>query len=281
MREVFVLDRQVVHRGKDFFGRKAWIQLKPRFRGGPNTWSWKASYTTGGTHEIRPEIVRTRGHRTELTDGKRNLSVFEHVGPLRFFPLVGDLEITATSWPPYDGRAIGLWSAVKPACRVEAVDVPLYTVAKPVWHEYKKMRGGQKAFTQILPADSDELVLDITRSFSGIGTYQKTFHFPNSRLLEEVCMAKTLGNPDWLYYLSSALSAVSNWPHHKSVLWPQENETADLLRGIVWHAALDTLGSLNLLCRDGYFIGRVTSVCSGHEGDTGAVMKANQCLVRV
>lgn len=278
---VFALSKPVVHRGQDFFGRKAELRFKPRFRGTRNSWSWKASSALNDVHEIDPRIARTRSHRIELTNGQRRLSVYEHVGVLRFFPLIGDIEITGTNWSPYDGRAISLWNTVKTVCETKVMDIPLYSVTKPVWYEYEEYRGSRKAFTQIMPSTDGKLTLDITRSFPGIGTHQEIFHFPNSGLLEEICEARTLGNPSVLYYISRLLSAASRWPHHKSVLWPQEIEKNELIRLIVWHAALDTLGALSLLCQDGYFIGQVTSVCSGHEADTATVRQANQCLVRV
>ena len=168
---------------------------------------------------------------------------------------------------------------MKPACTTEERVFPFYSVGQTVRFEYKKPRGGRQAFTEIKPSVDGKLTLDITRSFPKLGTHREVFHFPDNELLEKVCATRTLGWPPALYYLSRTFSPLIRWPHHRSVLWPQEYSSEDLLRAIVWHAALDTLGALSLLCRNGYFVANVVSECSGHEGDVGAVLLADKHVV--
>ena len=162
------------------------------------------------------------------------------------------------------------------------MEVPLYEVSKVVRYEYRGLRGnGNKGFTEIRPSSDGKLTLRITRSFEKIGTCTGVFQFPDNELLEQICFARALGWPPPLYYLSKAFSFVFRWPHHNSVLWPQEHYWQEVLKEIVKHAVLDTLGALSLLCRDGYFVGDIVSECSGHEADLGAVMFANNHIRRV
>jgi len=279
--KVFVLKKPIVYEGRNFFGRKAKLGFTPQSREMSGPWFWRGPSVSKNIHEIEPGIIQGKNRRIELVNRIGTLSVYEHIGVLRFFNLVGGLEIGGIGWPPYDGGAIGLWKAIKPACVAEKMDVPLYSVSKTVRYEYKNMRGDRKAFTEIRPSSDGRLTLDITRSFSGRGTYRHVFQFPDNELLEHICHAKPLGCPSILYHFSRVISPAFNWPHHKSILWPQEHGKEDLLREIVHHATLDTLGALSLLCRDGYFVGHVVSECSGHEADVGAVLLANKYVVKI
>jgi len=279
--KAFVLKKPIVYEGRNFFGRKAQLKFTPHSGEIPGSWFWRGPSVSKKMHEIGPDIIQEKNRRIELVNRFGTLPVYEHIGVLRFFNLIGNLEIGGIGWPPYDGGAIGLWKAIQPACVTEKINVPLYSVSKTVRYEYKNMRGGRKAFTEIRPSSDGRLTLDITRSFSGKGTYRHVFQFPDNELLEHICRAKPLGYPTVLYHLSRVVSPVLNWPHHKSILWPQEHEKGDLLREIVHHATLDTLGALSLLCRNGYFVGHIVSECSGHEADVKAVLLANECIVRV
>jgi hypothetical protein len=278
--EVFVLKSQVVYKGPDFFGRKSELKFTPRYMKDPSCWLWRAPSDSGNVHEIEPGLVRCERRRIELVNGLGSLNVYEHIGVLRFFGLIGGLEIGGIGWPPYDGRASGLWNVLRPACITEKITLPLYSVSKTVRYEYSTFRGGRRAFTEIGPSRDGKLTLDIMRSFPGLGEYRERFQFPNKALLEKICDVRTLGWPPKAYYVSRFFSAFG-WPHHDSVIWSQDHDKQGLLRSIVWHAALDTLGVLSLLCRDGYFVADVVSECSGHEADVGAVALANPYMIRI
>jgi hypothetical protein len=170
----FVLGSPVVYRGQDFFGRETELVVSPLEKGIPGFWYWD-SLSSKEFSGITPEIVRVKNRRIQLFDQTSLLQVYEHIGVLRFFGLFGleGLGITGSGWPPYDGRAIGLWKAIKPNCLPVRKSFPLYMVRKSVSFVYDSPRGGRKAFTKISPTLNGQLTLDITRSYPGIGTQQK------------------------------------------------------------------------------------------------------------
>lgn len=277
----YVLNKEIIYQGSDFFGRKAKLGFTPRCCGSLEPWFWQDLSGQHNIREINPGIVKVKKNRVELVSGKEKLSIYEHIGALRFFNLVGRIDISGSGWPPYGSGGIRLWNILRSACTVEKVETPQFTVSESVRYEYDGLRGDRKAFTEIKPAHDGRLTLEVIRSFRGIGIIKKIFHFPDEHLLEQICQARALCLSPILYYLSKTFSGMLHWPHHESILWLQEHKKEELIREIVEHAAFDTLGALSLLCRNGYFVGHVVSDCSGHEADIGAVRLANNLIVEV
>lgn len=271
-----LLTREVKIVGPDFWGRSGEITFSPskcEWKG----WRWK-----NGASEpnfIFAQMLHHRARRTCLQGEKGEMNVFEHVGALRFFGL-SQVTIASPKWPPHFGRGWELWQALSPHCERSRVDVPLYGVRRAVRGSYERPRGGYEAFTEIKPPTGPVLRLDITICYPGLGPTSATFEFPDERLLVKVIQAKSQGWPPWLYYPARG-AAVLGWPHLDKSAWPESDKGgARVLDEFLLHRAHDLLGGLSVLCRDGYFVGDVVSVCSGHKADVEAIWRAAENIDR-
>jgi len=183
-----------------------------------------------------------------------------------------------------------MWQALKPNCIRASTDRWYSVTREQKWSYPKKgavtaARLGLPGFTQILPGKPGELKLIVKIDFSGLGKYEAEYVFFTSshvETMETILRAKT---PSWptfpLWFISKVLSLIG-WPHHKeSILWKNGHSNEEMLRLMADHRALDLMGLLSLLCRDGMFCGTVISQTSGHHADLQAVRLANDFLERI
>lgn len=263
MRVLRLVDNVAYH-GKNFFGRESHLILKPR----PGLlWTW--GVRSMDQVQISPEILKANKRRVQLVYGEKILNVFEHIGVLRHVGLVG-VEIHGVGWPPYDGSARGLWNLVDPCIKETAEQLRLYTVKKPVRFQSSILRRGRTVFTEIHPSLDGRTTLDIFVDFKGLGEHREVFSLPNLELFKEICSARSLGFPSWLYYPTKMASLIG-YPHFKNVCWSRSSSKEETLREIVRHRALDILGAMSVLLEEGLFVGNIVSSCSGHAEDVGAI----------
>lgn len=268
------LTQKVTIESPDFRGLKGKLTFYPL--DSKNGWMWRSKESF--LISINPAIVDNKVRRTRLYFQGRKLQIYEHIGVLRWFGLCG-VSIESTLWPPYYGRAFEFWQAIKPLCEVDtSKDINWYTVREPVKWTYPKPRNNQTAFTEIRPNAKKELKMKITCNYPGMGAWTSYFSFPNNEKLEELCLAYGQGWPPYLYHFSK-IASKCGWPHHKASTWVQEHGKGLItLEQFINHRAADLLGALSLLCRDGLLSASVTSICSGHEADINAIIRADKLL---
>lgn len=272
-----VLKKEVSVNGRDLFGRKAKITFYP-IQGKERGWWWLMDKETFSL-EMLPNIVHLGKRRTKLVAGVRKLEVFEHIGSLRWFGLC-DLVIESTSWPPFHGRPLELWEAIKNSCEKDTSrDIPWYTLKEPVRWTYPKCRAGLTAFTEISPSTEKRLKIRVIGKYLGLPPYQLTYVFPDPAL-EEILAVHSQGLPSMLYHLLK-IPSLFGWPHHDKFVWQQNHAEEEIWGKFVQHRVADLLGILTFLCRDGLLSADVTSVCSGHKADINVVMTADSLLHRL
>ncbi len=275
------LGQTVSVRGSDFLGRDGCICFRPAPNPRDLSWEWVTKKKAARVR-VGPGIVDVSSRRIQLKHDDEHLNVWEHVGILKYFGLMS-VSVSSTEWPPYHGRSLELWHAVKDHCWEDGrSEIPLYTVKRPVRFEYPSLRGGHKAFTEIWPTNDACVDMEVSASFSGLGTGGKSFSTNSTKSLEDMCSARALGWPSWLYHPSKVADWLHLWPHHRTVAWKQNCRNPSVLFSeTLTHRAQDILGALSLLCGDGLFVGRIISVCSGHEADIQAILKAAAMLKRI
>ncbi len=275
------LTKKVVYVGKDLFGRQSSLIFRP-IEG--NGWCWRPRGSRLSI-PIEPNLATTCGRWIELASRHGDVvRIWEHIQMFRLlFGLVG-VEVEVGGWPPY-GRALDLdiWRMLEPVCvEVPSFSIPHYTVMEAVRVEYPNLRGGQLGFTKISPPTNEGcLTVTIRSVFGEWGQDTRVFSSRDGDVsYEEICMARPLGQPSWLYHISKLLSRFG-WLHHHEMAWPQELDRERLLRELTDHRFVDLLGALGLLCRDGLFLGDVECQCAGHWSDLGAVLRASKVLTRL
>lgn len=271
------LRQPVLIRGKDIFGRESSICFCPET---DREWVWKVGENKSVI--IEPSVVDIENRRLKLSAYGKKLEFYEHIGVLRYFGLVG-IGIQSSQWPPFHGRTLELWDAIEPNSSESSEEglCQYYTVSRSVRWTYPNKRGKYVAFTEIRPPSRDlSLTLDIFCSYPGIGIKFRTFSLPDLSILQDICTAHSQGWPLWLYGLSR-VAGLCGWPHHKNIAWKQELEDSSVIDQFLLHRAQDILGALSLLCRDGVFVGHITSYCSGHEADFHAVREADNLIIKL
>jgi|GEM_PF-1119485 len=274
------LQRPVCYDGVPFWGifhpAPSHLLLSPNADPNDLRWYWQFS-SQERPLEISPDIVDSEKRRIRLIWGNHALEIFEHLGALRH-QLLG-VTVSGTRWGPYAGSAAPYLRLLKDACVEYPEDrVRWHTVSEVIRHSYNSNRGGdEKAYTEIRPTNERRLCVTVTCAYKGLGSRTRIFHFSCPEELNMVYATPTQGWPRRNYYLSRLASA-ARWPYHSEITWPQEHSRSETLDLFIQHRALDILGALSLLCRDGLFAANVTSYCSGHEADVQAVTCANQLL---
>ena len=270
------LKTSVTIQGPNLWGLNGKITFHPS--GSRDGWIWwvRNSFNTS----ISPAIIDKKARRTRLYCQGKKLQIFEHIGALRFFGLCR-VYIESTTWPPYHGRSIELWQAIRKHCKEDtSEEINWYALRKPVRWTYPKPRNSKIAFTEIRPSTKKQLRLKIMCSYPGLQSCQLEFSFPNRDVLEELCRVHSPGWPPILYHLLKVPS-LFGWPHYKKIFWPQDYSKTEASIKLVHHRALDLLGALSLLCRDGLLSADVTSICSGHEADINTIIEADKYLYRL
>lgn len=256
--------------GVDIFGRSAKILFSPVNSSG---WFWK----NGENYfAITSSLATCMPRRICLQNDRQKLEAYEHVGPLRWTGLDGIL-VESNNFPPYFGRSLELWEELKPFCFLTKEKVSWSTVIASV-----KVAHADNAsrWLEMRPSIDGRPCLKITVivDYPGIGSKERIYQFPGSgQLLKKIIMARTLGWPRWLYYLSH-YGPTSLWFHHHRIAWPQQYSSDVILGHILNHRAADLLGALSLFSNQGLLAGEIFSHCAGHEADIGLIHKIQPLL---
>ena len=251
--------------GKNYFGLPSKIIIRPRNKPG---WYWDVD---GKEVPITPNMLQYRKRRVVIVspDSKTCINVFEHIGVLRAFGIDG-ITIKTNSWPPYDGCARTLLSEIKPFLFTGSQKVEWKTVP----HEFVGKYPNPNRYTKIQPNYQKQLDITVVINYQSLGKYKLRFVISdtdNGCVNEDILSIGSQGWPRNLYYISKIVSFFG-WPHHSSIVWPQENETDETIKQFAKHRMLDVLGDFSpLFPKGGMLSATITSYCSGHEADVKAV----------
>lgn len=266
--QLSILTQAVTVTGWDIFGRAAWIRFSPHRSLG---WHW-AYRPNCEPIPITKELVSNRLKRICLNYQGARLEVFEHIGSLFFTGLTG-IVIESSTYPPYHGRPLELWSALKPYIIPFGKKTEWLTLQRPVRAGYDN---GRKGYVEFLPHSRPQLDLTVIIDFPKLGCRECHYVLPTTAALEEIYNARTLPTITALpmYLLMKAAHKLTLWPHHGHVVWPQEMDKNDLLEQIARHRAGDLLGALSLLNHRSGVAGNLVSYCAGHEADVKMIRQA-------
>ncbi len=254
------LRKEVIITGRDFFGRKAWIKFIPSEDPG---WFWRPR--AGETPiPITADIVRRGKNHLTLFSRKKTLHIYEHIGVLRFLGIDGVI-IEATAWPPYHGRPLELWNAVKECCTKSDEDFLWYTPEKDIGWRYPNAEPPR--YTFIRPLKTPGLRIEILVEYPEIGSKKLLVNIPqNATVLLRAFEVYSQGWPRWRYYASRAAS-FAGWPHHHKTIWPQKHVPTQTIKFFALHRLVDLLGGLSTISNTKLIAGIVLSERSGHEAD--------------
>ena len=263
------LTGQVLLEGPDYFGRKASIRFTPA-PANVTGWYWKLPNETGFV-PINLEYTKYTHRKLSLVHGSMMLHVIEHVTPLRMTGLDG-IYVESDSWPPFHGRTLELWEALREHCVPTGEEVSWCTVKHTTSANYPK---NPERETVVSPSSDLSVEMLVSIYYKNIGGTNLCVKLPNN--LEDAEMyfgAKSQGIPKWLYYPSRY---IPRWmfphrPYHDSITWPQEAGERTITE-FATHRVLDILGALMLLDHQRLPSVRVHSKRSGHFADICALRK--------
>lgn len=262
------LQNEVTVRGRDFWGRSAHITFTPAGQPG---WFWR-------THEkadpvaITPQLASLGKNNIVLRHKRYRLHFYEHIGVLRFLGIDGVI-IESTPWPPYHGRSIELWEAVKEQCTADADEIRWHEIKRWCGFKYPEKEGLR--YTHIQPKSKQdekyELCIEIIADYPELGEKRLVVLLPQD--IEIVIAALAVysqGWPPWRYHLSRAAS-LCGWPHHKKTTWPQKHPPQTTIRYFAMHRLIDLLGALSMISNTELVSGQVLSCRSGHTADVHTI----------
>lgn len=231
---------------------------------------------------VAPQHLSNSMRQVSLMCPTATLGIIEHIMPLRLFGLGGVLVKPLYNganklWPPYHGRALEVWEALRPHVYEDGEPEKWYTIKSSARWEYPGGRNGKRAYVVILPNDKPRLEITLTVDYRGVGEWEHTVSFPDDALLEAALTAYTQGWPPRLKRLLRQASRLG-WPHYERIVWPQDYPGNTLLR-FAYHRLADLIGVLNILPPDGLLAARVYSVRAGHRADIEVVKRAQSILV--
>lgn len=251
-------------RGRDFFGRGAEVTLAPA---GEPGWFW---HVGGEDVPIAPSCVHADRRCLVLRHGEHRLHVFEHLGALRAMGLDGVRITAATSWLPYDGRALQYWRALPQAT---AEGEPLRPMSNRL-RECVQRNDGIPRRLDVKLGTGDALKIAVRVAYPKWGERTVTRTFPDKRGgWDAIISARPLARPQWLRAAARA-AALLGWPHYDNVLWPQDAEPEALLEELAHHRILDLLGALGTILRPGeYLTGEIETDLADHAADVALLRR--------
>jgi hypothetical protein len=251
------------------------------FREGPGNgpWNWSRSGKRNTFQNLNTDTVSCSTPRNlAAAQGDHKIQILEHILPLRFLGLQSVSLVAPNRWPPYFMPAT-FWKQLVGNTVDTGVPVKWNPVSGTTDQYYPDRRNGHIAFTKIEPHDKPTVIAHITISYKGLGEKSKTYDLSNiSR--DELLRIMSTGPQGWYEPIGLVERAVRliRWPHANTIVWPRlksEEERQATLDKFLDHRFLDLLGALALLGTGRHLpAARVTSVCSGHEADTGALKHA-------
>jgi len=266
--EALKLTKEVVIRGKDFWGRDAWIKIYPCDFDG---WWWKHDKMKQPV-AINSDLAKKNFRRLILSHEGSVLDCFEHIGALYWTGLTR-IVIETSGSVPFFGRPLDIWGAIKPYTKE-------FGSFKIPWLSFEKTIRGEKspgsmAYTKIsgIGNGHEGLEIEIIIHYPNLGGHEFKFSLPASlEELEDIFSARTLGWPYWLHAPAALSAKLFNWPHLERVIWPHKNEE-NILKQISKHRMADLLGALSLVKGSRLLSGEIISYMSGHEEDLDLVKK--------
>lgn len=267
-----VLTEPVQISGPNYYGPNATLTIAPSDEEG---WHWQSN---GVTRKITPEICSIWGHRLRLrTDARNSLEIYEHIGPLAWTGLTNVAVSCSGRIPPYLAAG-SLWKAVEKKTRVTSdQEIGWITVDRPMRWAYPEVRAGHESFTEVRPARSRELTIELLIDYNGIGSKAGYFCLPSQSGEQALLAALNAPSPGWpptrrrWFDLARKLG----WPNWGQIAWPQDHDVSQMREIMINHRIQDVLGAFSLLCQSGcLFAGHISSVYSGHMADLQVVKEA-------
>lgn len=268
------LTQKFAFSGRDFLGRKTKAMFRPS---GSRNWMIASNEPT----ELSPHLLFLGSSCLVLRRGNSQdpIVIPEHILALRH-AVLGVKWYPESSQVPYEGGAKDFSAGLFAASEISNEPIPTYTVSRELEHvvEERKFRRA----VRIRPHVGEHgLILQVHIRYS-FGEATHVYHVWEDGVFERLVRARPLGKLAWLSRLPLKLSG---WPHYEQVIWPAQEikrvGTEAVLEEICAHRALDMLGALSFLCKDGLFVGRVESEYGGHSLDVPLVEEAYQFLVPV
>lgn len=260
------LTKSVTMSGPNFFGFPGSITFEPSNQSG---WYWKTSDATIPISLATANPIASCNCVT-LQHGRNRLSIYEHIGALRWMGLDG-IVVQSTPLPPYDSRVIDQWHTLCSSAQLVSDHLPWVTGGSAcVYHD--KVPGGLIQFT---PSSSPGLNVEIVIDYPGLGGYE--LHWNTSESLLPAFYAYSQGYPPWKQTLANLIG----WIHRDKVVWANPDaDSRHILRLFALHRLADLLGTLSLLTNDHLLAGTVHSLGAGHEADQALIREINRIGLR-
>ena len=278
------LIRPVKIKGKDFFGREAWLQFVPVCH--PPGWHWDAKGLFGRFWRIYSKNIIIKKRRLCLTDGgghegKVLMNHLEHITALRMLGLdaVG-ISCGPGAWPPYL-MAGELWERLIPYLRYGDYSLEWKEASPVITIRYcnsKLIR------LTSLWGDKNRMVQGLNiRANINFGKYggpvasENFFLGPSMDMekLERIFYSATPGWPPKLYYLAK-LAEWLGWPHNKRICWggkrPIQHDSGEAW---IQHRISDIIGAAGAISialgGKSIISANIESLKGGHESDLSAL----------
>jgi len=276
---MYNLVRNFTVHGPDVFGRPAQFHLYPNAIKGMPHWTIRSNNGTQ-TRTVTPDLLRSATRTVRLAKGSVDLPVAEHILPLAWF-VAGVHIIQLSAHPPYimPGELLSPTGphSIRAACEKSKPRDWDSIIAGAEW-VYPKKRGGERAYTRVLPHRKKTLEVFVSINYPGVGRFEKTYDLETMTEAEAIRIMSTHTQMvvPFPSVVRRALTCVS-WPFVDKVVWPDLSSEAARLRTLEeWadHRFLDILGVFGVLV-DGYDCPsmRIESVNSGHEADVHVVKR--------
>ena len=268
-------------KGRDFFGRKAWLKFQPVDSNG-----WYGNTKSGsGCKEaeiLYPELVMVKKRRLCLINNEGGvwLNCFEHITTLRLLGLDKiSISCGPGSWPPFL-LAGELWEQLSP--HLQYAD---YTLD---WHcslnkATSSCQGFQIRSTNIVPmVKNPGVFINSCIKFDSLPESNKLLRYTSTLdwdYLMKILFSSTQGWPRWLHPLSKIIKFLG-WPHCQRVQWPQCSDPfvtmADIAEMFNEHRIADILGAVGAMSLSGKRLisCQVNSYKGGHFSDVHALRES-------
>lgn len=201
--------------------------------------------------------------RVGIGTGKCSIAIWEHIGSLIAMGIDGVL-VDSTLDPPFWGRTIELWHALRPHCipSRDPEELDWFTVSRPLvicdpCNPHREVR-----FEPECNRDNPSLLLDVSIDYKGIGSSRWEGRLGCDEL-SAIYSAYTQGIkpplPRWFLKIF--------WRHYNKVSWPASSSQDSSLQEWTFHRVNDALGVLMSIRSDIQLAGRFVSICGGHKLD--------------
>lgn len=249
--------------GDDFWGKPAKITFVPA-----NQKGWFLQTKKDGVIPIDFRIAKRRKGRIDLESGGTILSVYEHIGALRFAGIDGVRIITETRWPPYLGGMMGYLPAF--LLSEYTKDDGIISTIKPKRRAEYNSYNTLQSQTAIRPAT--RLCLTVQAQWKPLPHYVETF--ATEELSEEQWMEIWNAKPQGTL-LRKRIARFLHWPNMNYVAWIDSFNSKEEAAYAWWlHRVQDILGCLSLASHTSLPVLKYESFCAGHKEDLEVLKQA-------